>query len=39
VASAAGYAVPSLAIAALLVFTAAYAYRFLVPPLVRPAAG
>ncbi len=39
VASAAGYAVPSLAIAALLLFTSAYAYRSLVPPLVRPAEG
>jgi MFS family permease len=39
VASAAGYAVPSLAVAALLVLTSAYAYRALVPPLVRPAEG
>ncbi len=39
VASAAGYAVPSLAIAALLLFTSAYAYRSLVPSLVRPAEG
>ncbi len=37
VASAAGYAVPSLAIAALLILTAAYAYRSLAPPLVQPA--
>lgn len=35
-ASAAGYAIPSLAIAALLMLTSAYAYRSLVPPLVRP---
>jgi MFS family permease len=39
VASAAGYAVPSLAIAALLLVTSAYAYRSLVPPMVQPAAG
>lgn len=39
VASAAGYAVPSLAIAALLVVTSAYAYRSLVPPMVQPAAS
>jgi MFS family permease len=39
VASAAGYAVPSLAVAALLLLTSAYAYRSLTPPLVRPAAG
>jgi MFS family permease len=32
-----GYAVPSLAIAVLLVFTSTYAYRSLAPPLVRPA--
>lgn len=38
-ASAAGYALPSLAIAGLLVVTSAYAYRALVPPLLRPAAG
>jgi MFS family permease len=37
VASASGYAVPSLAVAALLLLTAAYAYRSLVPPLVQPA--
>lgn len=37
VAGAAGYAIPSLAIAALLVFTSLYAYRSLAPPLVRPA--
>jgi MFS family permease len=39
VASAVGYALPSLAIAALLVFTSAYAYLSLAPPLVRPAEG
>jgi MFS family permease len=39
VASAAGYAVPSLAIAALLLVTSAYAYRSLVPPMVQPAAS
>jgi len=39
VASAAGYAVPSLAIAALLIVTSAYAYRSLVPPMVQPAAS
>jgi len=38
-ASAAGYALPSLAIAGLLIVTSAYAYRALVPPLLRPAAG
>lgn len=38
-ASAAGYAVPSLAIAALLALTAACAYRFLPAALPRPAAG
>jgi MFS family permease len=38
-AGAAGYAVPSLAIAALLLCTSAYAYRALVPPLIRPAEG
>ena len=38
-ASATGYAVPSLAVAALLFVTSAYAYRFLVPPLVQPAPG
>jgi MFS family permease len=36
-ASAAGYAVPSLVIAAVLLLTSAYAYRSLSPPLVRPA--
>ena len=39
IASATGYAVPSLAVAALLLFTSAYAYRSLAPPLVRPAAS
>ncbi len=39
VASAAGYAVPSLAIAALLLVTSAYAYRSLMPPMVQPAAS
>ena len=36
-ASAAGYALPSLGVAALLLLTSAYAYRSLAPPLVRPA--
>jgi MFS family permease len=36
-ASAAGYAAPALAVAALLLATSAYAYRALVPPLVQPA--
>jgi MFS family permease len=35
----AGYAIPSLGVAALLLFTSAYAYRALVPPLVQPAEG
>jgi MFS family permease len=39
VAGAAGYAVPALGIAALLVITSAYAYRSLLPPLIRPAEG
>jgi MFS family permease len=39
VASAAGYAVPSLAIAVLLLVTSAYAYRSLAPPMVQPAAS
>jgi len=39
IASAAGYAVPSLAVAVLLVLTAGYAYRALPPPLVQPAEG
>ncbi len=39
VASAAGYAAPSLAIAALLLATAAYAYRSLMSPMVQPAAS
>jgi MFS family permease len=38
-ASAIGYTAPSVAVAALLLATAVYAYRALVPPLVRPAAG
>lgn len=38
-AGAAGYAVPSLAVAVLLIFTAAYAYRSLEPPLIQPAEG
>jgi MFS family permease len=36
-ASVTGYVAPSLAIAALLLFTSAYAYRSLAPPLVQPA--
>jgi MFS family permease len=39
VASVTGYAVPSLAVAALLLVTSAYAYRSLAPPLVQPAEG
>lgn len=39
VASAAGYVVPSLAIAALLLVTSAYAYRSLAPPMAQPAAS
>lgn len=38
-ADAAGYALPSLAIAALLLVTSAYAYRSLVAPMVQPAQG
>jgi len=38
-ASAAGYEAPSVAIAVLLVLTAAYAYRVLPPPRVRPPGG
>jgi MFS family permease len=38
-AGAAGYALPSLAIAGLLLVTSAYAYRALVPVLVQPAEG
>jgi MFS family permease len=38
-ASATGYALPSLVVAGLLLVTSAYAYRALVPPLLRPAAG
>ncbi|HEX8690569.1 MAG TPA: MFS transporter [Solirubrobacterales bacterium] len=37
--SAAGYALPCLAVAVLLLATAAYAYRTLAPPLTRPAEG
>lgn len=37
VASATGYALPSLAVAALLLFTSVYAYRSLAAPLVQPA--
>jgi MFS family permease len=37
VASITGYAAPSLAVAALLLLTSAYAFRSLAPPLVRPA--
>jgi len=36
-AGAAGYVVPSVAVAALLLLTSAYAYRALVPPLIQPA--
>jgi MFS family permease len=36
-ASVTGYAVPSLMVAALLLFTAAYAFRSLAPPAIRPA--
>jgi MFS family permease len=39
VASVTGYAAPSLAVAALLLLTSAYAYRSLVPPLVQPVEG
>lgn len=39
VASATGYALPSLAVAALLLLTSAYAFRTLVSPLVQPARG
>lgn len=38
-AAAAGYAVPVLAVAAVLVLTGAYAHRFLVSPPARPAEG
>ena len=38
-AGAAGYVTPSLAVAALLLVTSAYAYRSLAPPLVQPAQG
>lgn len=39
VASATGYAVPSLAVAALLMLTSAYAFRNLISPLAQPAGG
>lgn len=39
VASATGYAVPTLAVAALLVLTSAYAFRNLIAPLAQPAQG
>jgi MFS family permease len=39
IASAAGFAAPSLAVAGLLLLTAAYAYRALGPPAIRPAEG
>jgi len=39
IAGAAGYAVPSLAVAALLLFTAVYAYRALTPIMAQPAEG
>jgi MFS family permease len=38
-ASAVGLAAPSIAVAVLLLLTAAYAFRALAPPLVRPAEG
>jgi MFS family permease len=38
-ASAAGYSVPTIAVALLLLLTSAYAYRSLLPPLIRPAEG
>jgi MFS family permease len=38
-ASAAGYAVPSLGVAALLMLTSAYAFRNLISPLAQPAQG
>jgi len=39
VASAIGFAVPSIMVAVLLLITAAYAFRALAPPLVRPVEG
>jgi MFS family permease len=39
VAGATGFAAPSLAVAALLLWTSIYAYRSLAPPAVRPAEG
>lgn len=38
-ASAAGFMIPSLTVAALMLLTSLYAYRALMPPLVRPAPG
>lgn len=38
-AGAAGYAAPTITVSLLLLFTSAYAYRSLLPPLVRPAEG
>jgi MFS family permease len=38
-ASAAGYALPSVVVAMLLLATSAYAYRSLLPPMIRPAEG
>lgn len=38
-ASASGYAVPSLAVAVVLVATGAYAHRFMTPPALPPAEG
>jgi MFS family permease len=38
-ASATGYAVPTLGVAVLLLLTSAYAFRTLVPPLAQPAQG
>jgi MFS family permease len=39
IASAIGFAAPSIAVAVLLLLTAVYAFRALAPPLVRPAEG
>lgn len=39
IASATGYAAPSLAVAALLLLTSVYAFRNLISPLVQPAQG
>lgn len=38
-ASAAGYTLPSVVVATLLLMTSAYAYRSLLPPAIRPAEG